>query len=243
MDDEIKDEFKYDLDDLSDDEYEKILDKDIAAECGLNVYVDKLEEIEEIQEEKLLKMEKKDIIDYKNGQIQKLKAYILSLEREKEDIIENFKNTTNILLEKIKQKEFEDYGVRPQTAMIVENIKETNINSYNMLNSVRNNNNSMNNYNNYNNNNFNDMNGYKPPEKKKVDIIKFDDDDVGSNISKNTHERCANCKKEIPKENSIAHSLDCFRNYITCKVCKELISVKFKKEHLNEWRTKEVILT
>ncbi len=76
--------------------------------------------------------------------------------------------------------------------------------------------------------------------KKKIDIIKFDDDGE-SNFSKNAYERCANCKKEIPKEKSIAHSLDCFRNYITCKVCKELISVKNKKEHLDEWRTKDVI--
>lgn len=228
MEDEIIDEFKYDLEDSLDDEYEKILDKDIETNCGLNIYVDKLEDIEEIDEEKLITMEKKEILDFKNFQIQKLKAYILSLEREKEDIIENFKNTTNILLEKIKQKEFEDIGIRPQTAKIVENIKETNVNSYNILNSIRN----------KNNNNINSKGNSK--DKKNIDIIKFDEN-IDSISQMSLYERCANCKKEILKGDSIAHSLDCFRNYITCKVCKELISVKLKKDHLNEWRTKEVI--
>ena len=224
--DELNDEFKYNNEDSLDDEYEKILDKDIETNCGLNVYVDKLDDIEEMSEVDLLKLDKKDIIDYKDKQIQKLKAYIQSLEREKEDIIENFKNTTNILLEKIKQKEFEDYGIRPETAKIVENIKDRNKGSFN-----------------HNPQDFRQTSKqsvFKNREKI-IDIMKFEDNSE-RNIDKKAYERCANCKKEIPKENSISHSLNCFRNFITCKICKELISVKLKKEHLLEWRTKEVIL-
>lgn len=229
MDDDLKDDFKYDNEDSLDDEYEKILDKDIEINCGLNVYVDKLDETDEISEEKLLDMEKKDIIEYKNIQIQKLKAYILSLEREKEDIIENFKNTTNILLEKIKQKEYEDNGIRPETAKIVANIKNVNNHNYPL----------SNNYNEFKlNSNLSDEN---KRDKSLINIMKFDDNSEFK-INKTLYERCANCKKEIPKENSIAHSLNCFRNFITCKVCKELISVKLKKEHLFEWRTKEVFI-
>ncbi len=216
------DEFKYDDEDYLDDEYEKILDKDLETNCGLNVYVDKLDEIEEISKEKLLKMEINEIINYKDLQIQKLKFYIVSLEREKEDIIENFKNTTNILLEKIKQKEYEDYGVRPETAKIVENIKDTNHRPYS-----------------YNDKKYN-LNDQNNIQKNIIDVMKFDDNNE-IKTNKNLYERCANCKKEILKENSIAHSLNCFRNFITCKICKELISVKYKREHLLEWRIKEVI--
>lgn len=224
MNDELKDEFKYDNEDSLDDEYEKILDKDIETNCGLNVYIDQLDDIEEISKERLLNMEKHEIVDYKDFQIKKLKAYIVSLEREKEDVIENFKNTTNILLEKIKQKEYEDYGVRPETAKIVENFKDQNIRSYNNYNDFK-----------KKSNESNDI----IKERNVINVMKFDEN-IEFKINKNLFERCANCKKEIPKENSIAHSLNCFRNFITCKVCKELISVKVKKEHLIEWRTKEV---
>lgn len=227
MVDELKNEFKYDAEDNLDDEYEKILDKDIEANCGLNIYVDQLDDDEEINEKNLIVMEKKEIIEYKNLKIKKLKAYIASLEREKEDIIENFKNTTNILLERIKQKEYEDYGVRPETAKIVENIKDKKRNAY------------------PHNNNYNNINGKKThpnnfsSDKKETNIMKFHEN-LEIKLNKNEFERCANCKKEIPKENSIVHSLNCYRNFITCKACKELISVKMKKEHLMEWRTKEV---
>ena len=95
-----KEEFKYDYNELSDneedyDEYEKHLEKDIENNCDLNVYVNKFV-LDEKSDSELLKMEKHEIIDFKNYQIQKLKAYIISLEKEKEDLIENFKNTTTV---------------------------------------------------------------------------------------------------------------------------------------------------
>lgn len=224
--DSIHDEFKMEMNDSNDDEYERILDKDLEIDCGLNIYVDSLEEVDEIDEDKLLLMDKKDIMAHKNYQIHKFKAYISSLEKEKEDLIENFKNTTNILLEKIKQKEFEDNGIRPQTAMIVDNLKETNVTSYNLLNTIRNKN--------KNNNNPSEI-----KEIKYVEIMKFDNGNETNGMN-NKYERCANCKKDILKEKSIMHSLDCLRNNITCKICKELIPIKLKKEHLEEWRKKEV---
>ena len=67
MDDNTQDEFKFDIEDSLDDQYEKILDKDIEANCGLNVYVDQLDDVEEISEERLQNMEKKEIIEYKNS--------------------------------------------------------------------------------------------------------------------------------------------------------------------------------
>jgi hypothetical protein len=120
-----KDQFKYLFKDDSEieDEFEKALEKEIEKNCEFNVYVDKLE-IEDKSDTELELMEKTDIINFKNYQISKLKAYIYSLEKEKEDLIENFKNTTNVLLEKIKENEFSQTGVRPQTPHIAKKIKK-----------------------------------------------------------------------------------------------------------------------
>ena len=68
----------------------------------------------------VIKLEKQEIIDFKNYQIQKLKAYINSLETEKEDLIENYRNTTNNLLDRIKDLETKSTGKRPETAFIVD---------------------------------------------------------------------------------------------------------------------------
>jgi hypothetical protein len=123
----LKDEFKisYNFEDEIDDEYEKELERDIESNCNeFRLYVDKLE-IEEKNDDELLQMEKSQIIDFKNYQINKLKAYIISLEKEKEDLIENFKNSTNVLLNRIKDLEQSMYGQRPQTPNIMAQIKKS----------------------------------------------------------------------------------------------------------------------
>jgi hypothetical protein len=265
MDDKIEDEFKMEFNESSEDEYEKILDKDIEENLGLNIYVDKLEEINELTEDKIEKMEKKEIWEHQNYHISKLKAYIVSLEKEKDDLIENFKNTTDILLDTIKQKEFESHGIRPITAQIVNEMKNVNMNSYNLINSVRDKNNS-NSYNNSNNNIINYNNQYN---KKEIDVLKFDDKNAinlngnnynneinynynynynidlngfNNNNSNNTelYERCANCKKEILKVKIIMHSLDCLRKNRTCKACQIIIPENMMKDHLDEWKSVDV---
>ncbi len=125
INEKLKDEFKisYNFDDEIDDEYEKELERDIESNCDqFKIYVDKLE-MEEKNDDELLQMEKSQIIDFKNYQINKYKAYIVSLEKEKEDLIDNFKNSTNILLERIKDLEQNIYGMRPQTPNIMAQIK------------------------------------------------------------------------------------------------------------------------
>jgi hypothetical protein len=202
---ESLEDFKYLVPNENDneDEYEKALEKDIEANCDFSVYVNSLE-IEEKSDNDLLQMEKQDIIDFKNYQIQKLKAYIFSLEKEKEDLIENFKNTTNVLLDKIKENEFKESGMRPETPFITKKLKT-----------------------------------------KQVVTNAFEEQKLFNDLSKsNTSEnfqRCANCTKEFPSELFLQHSLDCLRNRFKCKKCNELIEEKHKKEHLLEWRSKDVI--
>jgi hypothetical protein len=214
MEKKLKDEFKISYnyeEDQIDDEYEKELERDIEQSCDqLQVYIDKLE-IEEKSDSELLKLDKYQIIDFKNYQITKLKAYIHSLEKEKEDLIENFKTTTNILLEKIKDLENKNYGKRPDTAVIMDKIKT----GSNMVQS-----------------------GGRP---KEVNVMNFETGEMESTIEPKGKERCVNCKQFYPEgEAFIRHSLECLRNKIHCKLCDEMILETDKKNHLVEWRSNEV---
>ena len=135
-----------DEDNPGDIEYEKILEKEIESNCTFNKYIDKLELRNDFTDEELLSQKtKEDIISYKNEQLTKLKAYIASLEQEKEDLINSFKNTTNALLDKIKDLEMKlnanninmnndnnpIYIERPKTAMIVKDLQENEENKNN----------------------------------------------------------------------------------------------------------------
>ena len=78
-------------------------------------------------DEELLQMSKEDIIHYKNYQITKLRAYISSLEKEKETLISDYKTATDNLLSQIKNLEFQYKGLRPETPMIAKRIKPSSI--------------------------------------------------------------------------------------------------------------------
>jgi len=232
---------------LEEEDLEKRLELDIENDCNSEIkkiYVDKLE-IKEIPDKELLLLDKQEIIDHKNYQIQKLKAYIISLEKEKEDLINNYKETTNFLLEKIKQDEFNEIGIRPQTAQIVDNImgekdKIINKNNNNSYQSRNNSNNlnygsGLNNTNaNLTNSNFNKENNLKNDDKKNVNIFNFEEN------KEYQMARCPNCTKEFPHEKLISHSLYCLRKNHTCKICKEVIPEEKKKDHIMEWRSNEV---
>ncbi len=228
---------------LDDEDLQKRLEIDIENDCNSEIkkiYVDKLE-IKEIADKELILLDKQEIIDHKNYQIQKLKAYIISLEKEKEDLINNFKETTNFLLEKIKQDEFNEFGVRPQTAQIVDNIlgeKESFFNKTSSNPSRNSNNKNLNNANGIiNSNKISIGNGAKnfyTLEEKNVNVFNFEENKEFQIT------RCPNCTKEFPQEKLIGHSLYCLRKNHTCKICKEVVPEEKKKDHIMEWRSNEV---
>jgi hypothetical protein len=208
-----------------DDDYEKLLEKDIESSCNFSVYINKLELNEDLTDEELLSKSKEEIIKYKNDNILKLKAYIASLEQEKEDLIDNFKETTSLLLEKLK-----DY--------------ETN----------KNNNNNNNNINNNNNNNINNNNNNIINEDSKNNIINnkiFErpgtatvtkDLKKKSSSQNKKYQRCPNCQKEILENEFVQHSLQCLRHTVHCKKCGELVDESLFKSHLNKYRDPNQIL-
>ncbi len=206
--------------DNSYDSYEKKLDKEIETNCNFSEYVDKLH-VDEKPYEELLKMEKNEILDFKDYQIKKYKAYINSLEQEKQDLIENFKDTTNILLEKIKELEEKKYGERPQTAVIMNEIKKNpQLNTYS----------TSNNSTNYSNK---DITNIKAPDNTVFVDNKQDD----------PTERCVKCKKYFTKNEFPKHSITCLRQaMIQCKICKESLSEENKEKHIYKFRNTEDFL-
>lgn len=109
-------------DDCDFDEEERNLDTDIASSISqLPSFVP----FDEPTDDELLRMTKLEIINFKNAQMEKLKSEIDFLMREKDDYIDNFKETTNLLLERIKELEFNQSGERPETAKILTNMSRS----------------------------------------------------------------------------------------------------------------------
>ena len=239
-------------------DFEKHLVKDIESSCNFNVYIDKLEIKDEYTDEELIaKKTKEEIVLYKNEQIDKLKAYITSLEQEKEDLIENFKDTTSLLLEKIKDFESEP-NYTSKKEIIHNNKINNNLNNINNINNIEETKNDIKNeivINKDNNiNNIDDINDniiindyYKnmPKNFNKIErpqTAMIAEQLNNPKINSNKMQRCANCQKEILESEFVAHSLICLRHTFRCKKCGELINEKDKKKHLEKYRNPTKIL-
>ena len=112
------------------------LTKELNEQCDLSIYVNHLE-LDEKSDEDLLNLTKEEIIEYKNYQILKMKTYIASLEKEKEDLIKNYSMTSDTLLDKIKDLEYQKTGFRPETPKIIfkkNNNSELNKNNFKNIN-------------------------------------------------------------------------------------------------------------
>ena len=233
-------------------DFEKHLVKDIESSCNFNVYIDKLEIKDEYTDEELIaKKTKEEIVQYKNEQIDKLKAYITSLEQEKEDLIDNFKDTTSLLLEKIKDFE-SDPNYTPKKDVIYNNKINNNIISINTNNIEETKNdineikmNKDNNIDDINNNMINDYYKGMPKNFNKIErpqTAMIAEQLNNPKINSNKMQRCANCQKEILESEFVAHSLICLRHTFRCKKCGELINEKEKKKHLEKYRNPTKIL-
>ena len=236
---DLSKDFKIDMpstedDSQNDQEYENHLVKDIESSCNFSVYVDKLEIKDEFTDEELItKKTKEEIVKYKNEQIDKLKAYISSLEQEKEDLIDNFKDTTSLLLEKIKDFESDPYYQKKkennddnQNKIIVSN-KDNNIDKKEEEKNTKND---------YYTGLPKDFNKIERPQTATIaEQLK------NPKINSTKTQRCANCQSEVPESEFVAHSLICLRHTFRCKKCGELINEKEKKKHLEKYRNPQRI--
>ena len=51
---------------------------------------------------------------------------------------------------------------------------------------------------------------------------------------------CPNCHDMIPADQTVAHTVQCYRASTKCKICGEVILKAKKMEHLAHWRSEEV---
>ena len=116
-DDNIKDD---DLDN------EINLEEQLKKEYEGGEFIDKEKMDEDISDNELMSMPKENIIQYKNYQILKLKTIIKTLRQEKESLMDNYKKTTDNLLQHIKELEYKGTGERPMTAKIIHKIASSN---------------------------------------------------------------------------------------------------------------------
>lgn len=201
------------------DAFAKQLEEELEKET--NIYINNFELKSEKSDEELMAMTKEEIITYKNIQISQLRSYINSLEKEKEDLINNFKITTDTLIEKIKQIEYNNQGIRPQTAHIIKDINENKKRNFKV-------------------NNNKDL----------FDDYEDNKDEIGKNIIKidniinpnNEFQRCPNCTKEFPISEYIEHSLQCLRKIFRCQKCNKMMPITEKETHLNNYQNKAKLI-
>ena len=142
------------------------------------------------------------------------------MEKEKEDLINNFKITTDTLLEKIKQIEYNNMGVRPQTAHIIKDIKENKKRKTIIK---------------------KDKNDLFEEDDEDFDKNIVNMDDI--NNPKNEFQRCPNCTKEFPISEYIEHSLQCLRKIFRCQKCNKMMPITEKETHLNNYQNKSKLIS
>ena len=194
------------------------LTKQLEEKCDMSIYVNHLE-LDDKNDEDLLNLTKEEIIQFKNYQILKLKTYIASLEKEKEDLINNYNITSETLLEKIKQLEFQKKGYRPETPSIIKDITHKN------------------------KNNFKEED-YKQINQK-INRINFNNDEknyINEVINNKSKQRCPNCQQEFNIDNFIEHSLQCLRKKYKCNYCNLLMDIDKKNEHYQNFYDKNKII-
>ena len=69
-----------------------------------------------------LPKEIQELIAKKDQRIKELEEKVTALEKEKDDIVDNFQTSTEVLLDRIKELEAVSLGARPQTANILQRI-------------------------------------------------------------------------------------------------------------------------
>lgn len=178
------------------------------------------------------------------SEVHRLRAKVAQLEREKDDMADDFRNTTKLLLNRIKELESEVSGAltRPNTGLIIERIEGPSTASRSLG---------------------------RPPSMPQTPArpgsnggiggspqvlqISQEQDSArggqgqgqarsGSATCEEETTLCGNCRRKIPAGNVLAHSVSCYRNNFHCGPCDEVIPLREKENHFREWTDPEKLL-
>eukprot|EP00443_Scrippsiella_acuminata_P007919 CAMPEP_0115268604 /NCGR_PEP_ID=MMETSP0270-20121206/52605_1 /TAXON_ID=71861 /ORGANISM="Scrippsiella trochoidea, Strain CCMP3099" /LENGTH=483 /DNA_ID=CAMNT_0002684809 /DNA_START=47 /DNA_END=1495 /DNA_ORIENTATION=+ len=182
------------------------------------------------------------------SEVRRLRNKIKKVEREKDDMAEDFRNTTRILLNRIKELEAEVSGFqsRPQTAAVIERIEGSGAASGSRglarpplpggLGTGP---------------------GSRPGTSQVMRIEEADEPPASPPRMSETEANrlppasgtaesqdgettiCGNCRRNIPAGNVLAHSVSCYRNNTYCDACDQVIPLSDKESHAAEWTDPE----
>lgn len=147
------------------------------------------------------------------SEVGRLRQKIKSMERERDNMVDNFRDTMKIMLNRIKELETElsetKSNSRPQTAVIVERIENPT------------------------------RTRGEAQTSDGPQILRIDEDgEAAAEVSAAPVEevcKCPNCDREIPAGNIISHNLYCYSNNFRCSVCDEVLHVREREAHMREW--------
>eukprot|EP00929_Paragymnodinium_shiwhaense_P009029 TRINITY_DN113051_c0_g1_i1.p1 TRINITY_DN113051_c0_g1~~TRINITY_DN113051_c0_g1_i1.p1 ORF type:complete len:460 (+),score=105.41 TRINITY_DN113051_c0_g1_i1:131-1510(+) len=160
------------------------------------------------------------------SEVKRLRGRIAKLESEKDDMVDNFRMTTQILLNRIKdlEGELEDSKSRPQTAVVIDRLEGR------------------------------AAAAGKPPLPRsgsrgsqkssgshEPEVLRIEEDapldapplpptDLGGDTS-----MCGNCGEEVPETQLVSHGYRCYRERYRCKGCNEVLAICDKEAHLAKW--------
>lgn len=155
-------------------------------------------------------------------EVQRLKGKVARMEREKDDMVDNFRTTTQILLNRIKELEAEvlQGQSRPSTAAVVERIE-----GHPRLLTAQ----------------------LTRPELRGVagrqevpEVMRIEEESpevTGGNSSQTADASiCGNCGRQIPEGNMVSHTIHCYRNNFRCDTCDEVLPLRDRESHMQHWR-------
>eukprot|EP00931_Biecheleriopsis_adriatica_P075067 TRINITY_DN49015_c0_g1_i1.p1 TRINITY_DN49015_c0_g1~~TRINITY_DN49015_c0_g1_i1.p1 ORF type:complete len:449 (+),score=99.09 TRINITY_DN49015_c0_g1_i1:58-1347(+) len=173
----------------------------------------------------LVDMQTSNELGLLKSEVRRLRAKVQSLQREKDDMVDNFRSTTQILLNRLKELEArDDSQSRPQTAAVIERIERRpprpdsrdRISKGHVPEVMR----------------IDEEPSLEEPEQPSADMATQSRPDEGTDGETTL---CGNCGREIPSGNLVSHSVYCYRNNYRCVACDEVIAVSDKDSHLQYW--------
>mmetsp|Transcript_96709 Transcript_96709/g.181850 ORF Transcript_96709/g.181850 Transcript_96709/m.181850 type:complete len:458 (-) Transcript_96709:56-1429(-) len=168
------------------------------------------------------------------SEVKRLRAKVANLEHEKDLMVDNFRITNKVLIERIKELEAElsETKSRPQTAAVLEHIEHSKAVSSRHVPEVM-------------------RIEEEPGETSSLSPTKGRAEASDAAARSNEFAEpcaveefsiCGNCGQSIPTGNFTTHSVFCYRNNFRCSGCDEVISLRDKDKHLQEWTDPERLI-
>jgi len=152
------------------------------------------------------------------SEVRRLRSKVQALQQDKDDMVDNFRSTTQILINRIKELESElrpeTASGRPQTAAVLDRIESRPKGQPQRGSSGQ---------------------SHAP------EVMRIEEEPAeastppGGGAADEELSVCGNCGREIPSGNLVSHNVFCYRNNYRCLACDEVIPARDKESHHQQW--------